>query len=69
MTTFGRRRRLVDEMPDIKMTQYQIDLVAEACDTAVNEHSRFLENDVRLALAHVLRAMGKVREAELIEPQ
>ena len=29
MTTFGRRRRLVDEMPDIKMTQYQIDLVAE----------------------------------------
>ena len=60
---------MVDEMPDIAMTQYQIDLIAEACDTAANEHARFLEKDVRLALAHVLRAMGKVREAELIEPQ
>ena len=56
-------------MRHVVLTQHQIDLVAEACDTAANEHARFLENDVRLALAHALRAMGKVREAELIEPR
>ena len=55
-------------MPHIVLAQDQIDLVAEACDTAANEHARFLEHDVRLALAHALRAMGKVRKAELIEP-
>ncbi len=56
-------------MPHIILAQDQIDIVAEACETAANEHARFLEKDVRLALAHVLRAMGKVREAELIKPQ
>ncbi len=69
VTTFGRRRRLVDEIAQITLMHYQIELIAEACDTAANEHARFLANDVRLALAHALRAMGKMREAELIKPQ
>ena len=55
-------------MPNVALTHHEIDLVAEACDTAVNEHSRFLENDTRRDLARALRAMGKVSEAEAIEP-
>ncbi len=56
-------------MPHVALTQYQIDLIAEAIDAAVNERARFLDDDVRLALAQALRAMGKLREAELMEPQ
>ncbi len=56
-------------MPSVELTQLEIDLVAEACDTAANEHARFLADDVRLALAQALRAMGKQCEAGLIETQ
>ena len=57
------------DVPHVALTQYQIDLIAEAIDAAVNERARFLDDDVRLALAQALRAMGKLREAELMEPQ
>jgi len=56
-------------MSYVALTNFQIDLVAEAIEVAVNEHARFLEDDVLLALAQALRAMGKQREAELIEPE
>ncbi len=56
-------------MSYVALTKLQIDLVAEAIEVAVNEHARFLEDDVLLALAQALRAMGKQREAELIEPE
>ena len=57
------------EMPYFALTQTQIDLVTEACETAVNEHARFLDDDVRSALAQALRAVGKPCAAESIDPQ
>ena len=55
-------------MPKVVLTQIQIDSLADACSTAVNEHARFLENDVRLELARALQALGKRKESSLIEP-
>ena len=63
------RVKMEGKMPNVALTQLQIELIAWACDTAVNEHARFLEDDVRLALAQALRSMGKQGEADLIEPQ
>ena len=57
------------KMSYVALTQIQIDLVAEAIEVAVNEHARFLEDDMLRAMAQVFRAMGKQREAELIEPE
>ena len=56
-------------MPKVDLTQIQIDSLAEACNTAVNEHARFLENDVRRALAEALHALGKPEESSQIEPR
>ncbi len=56
-------------MSHVALTKLQIGLIVEAIEVAVNEHARFLEDDVLLALAQALRAMGKQREAELIEPE
>ena len=53
-------------MPQVMLTQHQINLIAEACDTAVDERAYFLEQDVRLALAQALREMGRPREADLM---
>ncbi len=55
-------------MPNVVLTQSQIDTLAEACNTAVNEHARFLEDDVRRALAQTLLALGKPEESSQIEP-
>ncbi len=55
-------------MPNVVLTQSQIDHLAEACSTAVNEHARFLEDDVRRALAQALHALGKPEESSQIEP-
>ena len=55
-------------MPNVVLTQSQIDTLAEACNTAVNEHARFLEDDVRRALAQALHALGKPEESSRIEP-
>lgn len=55
-------------MAYVSLTQEQIDWIADACVAAVDEHARFLEDDVRLALAQALVAMNKPREAASIEP-
>ncbi len=55
-------------MPNVVLTQLQIDFLADACSTAVNEHARFLDDEVRRALALALDAMGKPAESTLIEP-
>jgi hypothetical protein len=55
-------------MPKITLTQTQIDSLADACNTAVNEHARFLEDDVRRELARALKALGKGEESSQIEP-
>jgi hypothetical protein len=55
-------------MPKVVLTQTQIDTIAEACSTAVNEHARFLDEEVRRALAQALHALGKSTESTLIEP-
>lgn len=55
-------------MPKVVLTQTQIDTIAEACSTAVNEHARFLDDEVRRALAQALQALGKSAESTLIEP-
>lgn len=55
-------------MPNVILTQSQINFIAEACSTAVNEDARFLEDEVRLSLARALHAMGKSEESTLIEP-
>ena len=55
-------------MPNVVLTQAQIDTIAEACSTAVNEHARFLDDEVRRALAQALQAMGKPAESVLIGP-
>ncbi len=57
------------KMSYVALTQLQIDLVAEAFEVAINEHARFLEDDALQAIAQALRAMGKQREAELIDPE
>jgi len=55
-------------MPKVVLTQTQIDSLADACSTAVNEHARFLEDDMRRELARALHALGKRKESSLIEP-
>lgn len=55
-------------MPNVILTQSQINFIAEACSTAVNEDARFLDDEVRLSLAQALHAMGKPEELMLIEP-
>lgn len=55
-------------MPNVILTQSQIDSIAEACSTAINEDARFLDDEVRLSLAQALHAMGKPKESTLIEP-
>ena len=55
-------------MPKVVLTQTQIDFLAEACSTAVNEHARFLDDDVRRALAQALQGMGRHEESLLMEP-
>jgi hypothetical protein len=55
-------------MPKVVLTQIQIDTLADACSTAINEHARFLDDDVRRALAEALHAMGKPKESSRIEP-
>lgn len=55
-------------MPRVTLSQSQIDFLAEACQVVVNEHARFLDDDVRLILAEALYAMNKPREAATIEP-
>ena len=55
-------------MPKVVLTQMQIDTIAEACSTAVNEHARFLDDEARRRLAQALRAMGKPAESTLMEP-
>ncbi len=55
-------------MPNVVLTQSQIDFLAEACSTAVNEHARFLDDEVRRNLARALHALGKLEESTLIEP-
>ncbi len=55
-------------MPKVALTQTQIDFLAEACSTAVNEHALFLDDEVRRALAQALHAMGRPHESSLIEP-
>ena len=56
------------EMPQVVLTQTQINFLAEACSTAVNEHARFLDDEVRRVLAQALHAMGKSEESSLLEP-
>ncbi len=56
-------------MANVSLTQKQIDWISEACVAAVDERARFLEDDVRLALAQALYAMNKPNEAALIEPK
>ena len=55
-------------MPNVVLTQSQIDFLTEACSTAVNEHARFLDDEVRRTLAQALDALGKPEESTLIEP-
>ena len=55
------------KMPKVVLTQTQIDSLANACSTAVNEHARFLEDDVRRELARALHALGKRKESFLID--
>ncbi len=55
-------------MPNVVLTQSQIDFLAEACRTAVDEHARFLDDEVRRDLARALHALGKLEESKLIEP-
>ena len=54
-------------MPNVVLTQSQIDFLAEACSTAINEHARFLDDEVRRTLAQALYALGKPEEWSLIE--
>lgn len=56
-------------MPNVVLTQSQIDSLADACSAAVDEHARFLDDEVRLALADALRALGKLEESTWIEPR
>ncbi len=56
------------QMPNVVLTQSQIDFLAEACSTAINEHARFLDDEVRRTLAQALHAMGKPEEWSLMEP-
>ncbi len=55
-------------MPKVILTQSQINTIADACSTAVNEHARFLDDEVRRSLAQALHAMGKPAASNLIEP-
>ncbi len=55
-------------MPNVVLTQSQIDSIAEACSAAVNEYAHFLDDEVRRTLAQALHAMGKPEESTLIEP-
>jgi hypothetical protein len=55
-------------MPRVVLSQKQIDTVAEACTTAINEHAVFLDDEVRRRLAQALQAMGKTTELDPIEP-
>ena len=55
-------------MPNVVLTQSQIDFIAEACSAAVDEHARFLDDEARRNLAQVLQALGKSEESMLIAP-
>ena len=55
-------------MPNVVLAQTQIDFIAEACSTAVSEHARFLDDEVRRTLAQALRALGKQEESVQLEP-
>ena len=55
-------------MPNVILTQSQIDSVAEACSAAVNEYAYFLDDEMRRTLAQALHALGKPEESTLIEP-
>ncbi len=55
-------------MPNVVLTQTQIDFIAEACNTAVSEHARFLDDEVRRVLAQALDALGKQEESVQLEP-
>jgi len=54
-------------LKSLTLSQQEIDLMAEACVAIVDEHARFLDDDVRAVLAGALRAMGKPREAAAID--
>jgi hypothetical protein len=56
-----------DELKSLTLSQQEIDLMADACVAIVDEHARFLDDDVRAVLAGALRAMGKPREAAAID--
>ena len=55
-------------MPNVILTQSQIDSVAVACSVAVNEYAYFLDDEVRRTLAQALHALGKTEESTLIDP-
>ena len=55
-------------MPNVVLTQTQIDFITEACNTVVSEHARFLDDEVRRTLAQALRALGKREESFQLEP-
>ncbi|MEE8297035.1 MAG: hypothetical protein V3R26_04305 [Hyphomicrobium sp.] len=54
-------------MPNVTLSQSQIDSLAQACQAAVDEFADFLDEDVRMTLAQALYAMNKPREAASIE--
>ena len=51
-------------MPDVFLSESQVDTLAEACQVAVEEHLRFLDDDMRMVLAQALLEMNRPEAAK-----
>ena len=51
-------------MPDVFLSESQVDTLVEACQVAVDEHLRFLDDELRLVLARALLEMNRPEAAK-----